>query len=142
MLRAVHDTNVVLAARRSSHPTSPNREILERWLRGEYALLYSEDILAEYAEKLAEHDIPETDIVRLLASIRVLGEKVFIASFHTRPYPADEDDIAFLLCAINGAASHLISYDDDLLRLRSAYLPDFSICLPISFLADLRRPAW
>ena len=54
MLRAVHDTNVVLAARRSSHPTSPNREILERWLRGEYALLYSEDILAEYAEKLAE----------------------------------------------------------------------------------------
>jgi hypothetical protein len=26
-------------------------------------------------------------------------------------YPADADDIAFLLCAWNGLASHLVSYD-------------------------------
>ena len=139
MLRAVHDTNVVLASHRSIRPGSPNREIIERWLRGEYTLLYTEDMLAEFAEKMMEHRVPEADIIRFLASIRRLGEGVFIAAFHTRPYPADEDDIAFLLCAINGAASHLVSYDDDLLSLRSAYLSEFSICRPIEFLADLRR---
>lgn len=47
--------------------------------------------------------------------------------------------IAFLLCAINGAASHLVSYDEHLLSLRHAYTAEFSICQPIDFLADLRR---
>lgn len=88
---------------------------------------------------MIEHELPETDIIQFLAAIRRLGENVFVAAFHTRPYPADEDDIAFLLCAINGAASHLVTYDDDLLSLRSAYLSEFSICRPIDFLADLRR---
>lgn len=139
MLRAVHDTNVVLAAQRSNHPRSPNREIIERWPHGEYALLYTDDILAEFAEKMLAHEVPRADILRLLASIRRLGEKVFNAAFHVRPYPADEDDIAFLLCAINGAASHLVSYDEHLLSLRHAYTAEFSICQPIDFLADLRR---
>lgn len=139
MLRAVPDTNVVLSSQRSTHPGSPNREIFERWLKGEFTLLYTEDMLAEFAEKMIEHEIPETDIIQFLAAIRRLGENVFVAAFHTRPYPADEDDIAFLLCAINGAASHLVTYDEDLLSLRSAYLSEFSICRPIDFLADLRR---
>lgn len=141
MLRAVHDTNVVLAAHRTNHPSSPNREVIERWLRGEYTLLYTDDMLAEFAEKMLTHAVPRADILRLLASIRRLGEKVFIAAFHVRPYPADEDDIAFLLCAINGAASHLVSYDDDLLSLHDAYLSEFIICQPITFLADLRKQA-
>lgn len=49
MLRAVLDTNVVLASDRTSHPTSPNREIVNRWLAGEFTLLISDDIAAEYA---------------------------------------------------------------------------------------------
>jgi predicted nucleic acid-binding protein len=44
-----------------------------------------------------------------------------------------------MFCAINGTASHLVTYDEDLLSLRSAYLSEFSICRPIDFLADLRR---
>lgn len=96
-------------------------------------------MLSEFAEKMIEHEVPDADIIRLLASIRRLGEKVFIAAFHTRPYPADEDDIAFLLCAINGAASHLVTYDEDLLRLRHAYIAQFRVCQPLAFLADLRQ---
>ncbi len=37
MLRAVLDTNVVLAAKLSGHPQSPNAEIITRWLAGEFA---------------------------------------------------------------------------------------------------------
>ena len=39
MLRAVLDTNVVLAAKRSVHPQSPNAEIITRWMAGEFIWL-------------------------------------------------------------------------------------------------------
>ena len=37
-VRAVLDTNVVIAAQRSSGPASPNREILARWAAGDFTL--------------------------------------------------------------------------------------------------------
>ncbi len=49
-IRAVLDTNVVLAAGGSSNTNSPNREIVHRWLAGEFTLLVTDDIIAEYAE--------------------------------------------------------------------------------------------
>lgn len=52
LLRAVLDTNVLLAARLSSHPASPNLEVFDRWQRDEFRFLYSLDTLTEYAEKL------------------------------------------------------------------------------------------
>jgi predicted nucleic acid-binding protein len=45
-LRAVLDTNVVLAAQLSPHGTSPSLEILDRWHRREFVFLYSLDTLA------------------------------------------------------------------------------------------------
>jgi hypothetical protein len=62
--RSVLDTNVVLAGKRTAHPSSPNREIIERWLLGEFTLLYSLDLLLEYAEKLTEHGIPDSEPIR------------------------------------------------------------------------------
>lgn len=57
----------------------------------------------------------------------------------TRPpagYPTDADDIAFLLCAIHGQATHLVTYDTGFADLA----PDcsFAICQPLDFLAALR----
>lgn len=40
-VRVVLDTNVILAGKLAKSPTSPNREILERWVVGEFDLLYS-----------------------------------------------------------------------------------------------------
>ncbi len=45
--RAVLDTNIVLASKRTTNPASPNREVLDRWECGEYTLLYSDDALLE-----------------------------------------------------------------------------------------------
>ena len=47
MTRAVLDTNVVVAAERSSATASPNREIMVRWRAGEFMWLYSSDTILE-----------------------------------------------------------------------------------------------
>jgi predicted nucleic acid-binding protein len=136
--RSVLDTNVVLAGKRTAHPSSPNREIIERWLLGEFTLLYSLDLLHEYAEKLTEHGIPDSEIEEFFRAFGRLAEEVWIESFHLRHYPVDADDIAFLLCALNGAASHLVTYDDHLLTMEEEFRSAVRICKPVAFLADLR----
>jgi predicted nucleic acid-binding protein len=134
--RAVLDTNVIFAAHRSHGTASPNREILERWKAAEFTLLYSEDMLLEYVEKLLLLGIAEAKIRQFIGSLAGLGERVRIDFFHLRRYPADKDDIAFLLCAINGRATHLVTYD-------SGYAPiapdcAFAVCPPLDFLVALR----
>lgn len=137
-LRAVLDTNVLLSARRSSHPGSPNAEILSRWRRREFVFCFSLDTLAEYTEKLLEHGIPEADTEAFIRLLARHGEAVPIIFFHFRHYPVDPDDVMFLLCAINGRASHLVSYDDHLLTLKHFYAGELAICEPVDFLAACR----
>ena len=136
--RAVADSNVIIAAQRSTHAQSPNREFIERWRQGEYDFLYSADTLAEYAEKLLALGVARADTVAFLALVIALGTDVEIRFFHLPRYPHDPDDIAFLLCAWNGLASHLVSYDAHLLALAEDYRPHFHICRPLEFLSALR----
>jgi len=138
MIRAVLDTSVVVAAGRSKHPERRTREKLKRWLEREYVLLISEDIVAEYAEKLRDRGVEREKIVSFLTNVFLLAEEVDIRFFHFRHYPVDEEDISFLLCAINGAASHLVSYDPHLLDLDLFYT-EFSSVSPNEFLVELRR---
>jgi putative PIN family toxin of toxin-antitoxin system len=137
-IRAVLDTNVILAAHRTKHPASPNAEILARWRRREFQFLYSLDTLAEYAEKLLEHGISAIEIEEFIRLLARHGETVPIVFFHFRHYPVDPDDVMFLLCAINGSASHLVSYDDHLLSLQPYYSGELAICEPVKFLAAFR----
>ena len=53
-LRSVPDTNVLLAAKLSKAPTSPNAEYLERWQNEEFVLLYSSDTYFEYIAVLLQ----------------------------------------------------------------------------------------
>jgi len=140
MLKAVLDTNVVLAARRSSSPHSPNTEIIVRWLHGEFTWLISDDILEEYGEKLLALGIPAADVRRFLKRLVADGEHTFIRFFHLRHYPCDADDTAFLLTALNGQASHLVTYDDDLAKV-AVFYPEIVTCRPLEFLEALRRNA-
>ncbi len=135
--RAVLDTNVMLAAGITSNPNSPNREIIGRWLAGEFTLLVTEDVLAEYAEKLLAAANARAKTETFLMQVLLLAELVQVRFFHLRHYPDDADDVMFLLCAINGDASHLVSYDPHLLALRVFY-DDFAICSPREFLAAWR----
>ncbi len=128
--------HVVLAAQWGGEH-NPNHELLERWEQNQFTLLYSTDILHEYIAKLIEKQAPRSAIVQLITALLKLGIAVEIQPFHFPKYPHDPDDISFLLCAGNGAATHLISYDQDLITLNLTY--SFSICQPLEFLKELRQ---
>ncbi len=136
--RLVPDTNVIVSSQ-SNTPTSPNSEILDRWFNNEFQILYSDDTVLEYVEKLLELEFPQAKIERLVASFVELAERVEIAVYHflTIKYPDDPDDIAFVLCADNGNATHLVTYDSDILDVAPYH--SFTICKPIPFLKELRE---
>jgi hypothetical protein len=66
------------------------------------------------------------------AGVRWVGIEVF----HVRRYPANSDDIAFLLCALNARATHLVSYDGGF----DPFVGEFAltVCEPMGFLRELR----
>ena len=134
--RAVIDTNVLIAGFRTSSPDSPNKEIQARWSTDEFVWLFSRDTIAEYAQKLIEQGIPRNEVRSFLARLILAGESVDIVVFHEKFYPSDPDDVAFFLCAVNGNASHLVTYDSDYEPVRGKY--DFVVCEPVEFLQYLR----
>ena len=137
MLRAVLDTNVVLAAKWTAHPRSPNTEIITRWMAGEFVWLVSGDMVTEYAEKLLEKGIDSVKVEIFVADLLEYGEEVPIRFFHFRHYPVDADDLVFLLVALNGDATHIVTYDGHLQDVGLFY-PEVITCEPLAFLSDLR----
>ncbi|MBI3760651.1 MAG: putative toxin-antitoxin system toxin component, PIN family [Chloroflexi bacterium] len=120
--RAVLDTNVVLAAHRTRNPRSPNAELLRRWRAGEFVQLYSDDTLAELAEKFQEQGIDPASAAEHLADLVRLGEYVTVTPADVEPVvAADPDDDLVLACAVKGQATHLVTYDPHLQALGKAY---------------------
>jgi putative PIN family toxin of toxin-antitoxin system len=135
--QVVPDTNVIISSELSKSQDSPNKEFIERWLNHEFNILFSYDTKIEYAVKLMEKGVPKEKIISLLADLTRLGNNVSINYYHLRYYPEDEDDICFLLCAENGNATHIVSYDKHLLVLNGKY--NFEILTIIAFLEELRN---
>ena len=133
----VPDTNVVIASQKSRSESSPNKEFFARWQNEEFELLHSDDTLLEYIEKLRAFRIPEETIKKLTRSLLALGKHVIIEFYHLPVYPPDPDDIAFLLCATNAQATHIISYDPHLKEIQRFY--SFNICDTLTFLFELRE---
>lgn len=136
LFRTVLDTNIILSSR-SKNINSPNVEVVELWKSRKFILLFSDDVLIEYIEKLADKGMNDDDIVEFTNTVLNMGEYVEIGFFHLQYYPTDQDDIAFVLCAENGNADFLVSYDNHLLRLNELFV--FKICRPLTFLSELRK---
>ena len=136
-LRAVADTNILLASEMRPGATSPNKEYFARWKADEFTVLFSQDTLLEYIKKLRTAGLPEKRIEIFLGALMAIGVEVFVEYYHLPTYPVDADDIAFLLCAENGQATHLVTYDRPLLDVDPYF--SFKICATTDFLADLRR---
>ena len=136
MIKSVPDTNVLISAEHGNL-NSPNREYFERWKKSEFFLLFSDDTLKEYIKKLDDFGFTDYEVAEAIAPILSLGIHVDIVHFHYKKYPTDQDDIAFILCADNGEATHLVSYDKHLLDLNGQF--DFKICQTLEFLSDLRN---
>lgn len=138
--RAVLDTNVVLASHLTKAEDSPNKEIIQRWELGRFDVLWSHDILSEYITKLKEKNVAEELIINFIAQFIAQGEEVIIKFYHYEFYPEDATDICFVLCALNGNGTHIVTYDPHLLDLKTEYMNEFKIQIlkPIEFLQDLR----
>lgn len=122
LLRAVFDTNVIIAALKSKNPNSPTVELLKRWRNNEFILLYADDLLLEYHEKFITRDIDVGLRIAFLASLEVLGKRIELAPDQIkRVVLNDPDDDIFIACAVVGKASHLVSYDPHLLSLGISY---------------------
>lgn len=121
-LRAVLDTNVIIAALKSKNPGSPTVELLQRWRQGEFTLLYSDDLLLKYRETFISRNIELSLRVAFLASLDALGERITLRpdQIETR-VPDDPDDDIVIACALVGNATHLVTYDPHLLDLGETY---------------------
>jgi putative PIN family toxin of toxin-antitoxin system len=137
MIKAVLDTNVVVSGKLAPGTRSPNKEILSRWIGQEYDLLYSDDVLKEYAEKLLELGAAAQVVERFIFEVMTFAHHVSIGFYHTRHYPVDSDDTMFLLAALNGRATHLVTYDEHLETV-GVFYPEFKTCRPLDFLSELR----
>lgn len=122
-LRAVLDTNVIFAALFTRNPNSPLAELLQRWYAGEFDLLYSEDLLLEYREKLtAERRIDRSKRIEFLAHLRQAGVFIVVPSTAIQPLiPDDPDDDVVIACAVEGEATHLVTYDPHFAVLGTEY---------------------
>ena len=111
-LRVVLDTNVFVSAFLSRNPTSPTREIMERWQAGEFTLLLSDALVDEISEKLLEKGIDEARVVMFLSLLERLASWVHVPPEALQPVvTADPDDDLVLGCAVVGGADYLVTYD-------------------------------
>lgn len=136
-LRVVLDTDVIIAALRSDNPHSPTVELLDRWARNDYSLLYSDDLLAEYADKLSKRSVPPILIRAFLSRIMEKAEYVLVADRQIVAVTVDPDDDRVLACAVVGKATHLVTYDPHLTAIGQTFRK-VRILSVLAFLAEVR----
>jgi putative PIN family toxin of toxin-antitoxin system len=114
MLRAVIDTNVLLSAFYTSLGAS--YRVLTSAARGEFAMLASPPLFLEYEEVLKRPEsqlrlgLPITELDRALDALAGVIEPVDVHILW-RPQLRDPDDEMVLETAINGRASHIVTFN-------------------------------
>ena len=107
--RIVLDTNVLLVSVSSK---SKLHWIFKNLLEGKYILCVTTDILAEYAEIIAQ----KMGIVaseNAMTVLENLPNVTFITSYYKFGLLKDEDDNKFVDCAIASNANFVVSHDKD-----------------------------
>jgi len=92
-LRVVFDTNVVVAALKSRSPHSPTNELLQHWQAGEFDLLYSADLRAEYEDKFTARAIDPLRSQAFLSRLEEFGIRVEVPNVDPVIEADPDDDI-------------------------------------------------
>ena len=137
-IRAVLDTNIFISAALSKNPSSPTREAIERWKRGEFVLLICTPLAEEIAEKLLDHRIDADEIAALVEKLARLAEWVEIPPEKIEDLLSDPDDNVIVACAVEGQANYLVTYDPHFDSLGGEYR-GIKVVKAIPFLEALRR---
>ena len=116
LLRIVFDTNVYVSAAIFGRRAET---VMNLASAGKVTLLVSEPILAELNEKLLhKFEWPEDRVHLFVTMIRELAEMVD-PDITLNAVPDDEDDNRIVECAVAGNAGLIVTFDKDLLRLKS-----------------------
>ena len=137
-IRAVLDTNIFVSAALSKNPSSPTREAIDRWKRGEFVLLICTPLAEEIVEKLLDHRIDADEIAALVEKLARLAEWVEIPPEKIEDLVSDPDDNVIIACAVEGRANYLVTYDPHFNSLGGEYR-GIKIVKAIPFLEALRR---
>lgn len=137
-IRAVLDTNVFVSAALSKNPSSPTREVIERWKRGEFVLLICTELAEEIAEKLLDYRIDADLISALVERLARLAEWVNVPVEKIEALLSDPDDNVVVACAVKGAANYLVTYDPHFDSLKGKYR-GVKVLKAIPFLEVLRK---
>jgi len=137
-MRVIVDTSVLVSGLISPHGAPA--QVLARWSAGEFTLLYSPDIYAEYEDVLKRAWLHErlagtaNAIEVYLETIRGLGQ-VVVGYADVAGAVRDPFDEMFLACALLGEADYLVSGDRDLLALGKFH--GTKVVTAAQFLAEL-----
>ena len=122
----------------SKNPSSPTREVIERWRRGEFVLLICTPLAEEILEKLLDHAISTEKINSLVEELAQLAEWVEILPEKIENLLSDPDDNVVVACAVEGKANYLVTYDPHFDSLGGEY-QGIKIVKAIPFLEALRK---
>lgn len=136
-IRAVLDTNVFVSAALSKNPSSPTREVIDRWKRGEFVLLICAALAEEIVEKLLDHSIDADKVGVLVETLANLAEWIEVPSAKIEALLSDRDDNMIVACAFEGEANYLVTYDPHFDLLQGNYR-GIKIIKAIPFLEVLR----
>ncbi len=116
LLRIVFDTNVYISAALFGRRAET---VLQLASGGKLILLISAPILSEIEEKLRDKfEWPESQIAIFLDTIGEITEMVH-PQITLDVVPDDPDDNRIVECAVAGQADLIITFDKDLLRMKS-----------------------
>lgn len=122
MIRAVIDTNVLIAALRSSSGAS--YQVLMAADRGDFQMALSVPLLAEYDDVTSRPDsgitIPASAVDAIIRRMAMVAHKQQIY-FLWRPLLPDPGDDMVLEVAIASGATHIVTFNHKDLRLASQF---------------------
>lgn len=123
-MKVVIDTNVLL---NTIYPRSKNYWIRKALEQQELTLCVTTDILAEYAEVLADFYDDETSVL-FLSALELLPNLIYIHKyFFWQLIPEDEDDEKFADCAIASGADYLVTNDRHFNKLKNLPFPKINV---------------
>jgi len=136
-IRAVLDTNMFVSSALSKNPSSPTREVIDRWKRGEFVLLICALLAEEIVEKLLDHSVEAEKMTALVEILASFAEWVVVPEEKIEALLSDPDDNVVVACAVEGKANYLVTYDPHFDSLQGEYR-GIKIVKAIPFLEALR----
>jgi len=136
MEHIVLDTNVLVM---SISPKSSYRRIWDGFMRGEYVLCISNEIIEEYAEMLARLVNPSVSDYIIDAILTRDNIRLVEPHFRWRLIVEDPDDDKFVDCAFACGAKFIVSEDHHFDVLASVPFPKIEVLKINEFLTYISR---